>query len=140
MISDVIVKDLDAPLYKELIHQMKIYRSDALFQIESELFNGNYENVLAICYRKLATEYYYDRFKYYYFAFLAKCYFSVGDDENLKDICERFRMCVESEKPKFGKKVRNKFLSFTFFDAYLKGDIDACEQYVCKQLQSIESI
>lgn len=136
MISGTILDQLDAPLYSEIVRQGKIYVPSAIYQMQAEYYLGNYENVIAICNRKLAEKRVSKKYKYYYLAFLANCYFDIGNEEKTKESCDFFYQSVAKEK--HNKRIIKQFSVFEFIQGYLKRDFDICNQYIHKHHSPIK--
>ena len=119
---------LDAPLHYELVKQGKIAAYTAVFQIQAEYFVGHYANVIALCYEKLNDKRVNKRWKYYYLSYLANTYFDLGEEERLREVCDRFYRELASERKR--ERIFKRFRGFSFFSTYLNRNFEACEQYL----------
>ena len=73
-----------------------------------------------------------ERYRYHYLNYLANVYFDIGDDENLRKVCEQYESALVNEDPKKQAKFRTYFSRMTFYGFYLNQDIDACMDLVNK--------
>jgi len=121
---------LDAPLYYALVKRGRMAGVSAIHQIQAEYFVGHYANVISLCNQKLEARRADKQWKYYYFSYLANSYFNLGDDERLREICNRFYQSLASERKK--DKIFKRFEGFSFFSVYLNRNFEACEQYLSK--------
>ena len=121
-ISGIILDDLDAPLYREVISTSGIGAKNIFLEMESRFFVGDISAAVAIgeaLYRNgSATE----RHRYMSLPFLAQYYYCLGDDEGLASVCRRFR---DSEHPHRGKYWKNTEKVITKYEYYLAGDYDS---------------
>ena len=119
---------LDAPLHYELVKQGKIAAYSAVYQIQAEYFVGHYANVIALCYEKLNDKRVNKRWKYYYLSYLANTYFDLGEEERLREVCDRFYRELASERKR--ERIFKRFRGFSFFSTYLNRNFEACDQYL----------
>ncbi len=125
-IGSVLTNKFDPDTYLALIYQGKVDSPAAIRQIPGEYFCGNYQNVISICNTKLADPKMAKRYKYYYLTYLANTYFDIGDDENLRLTCDRYREALSAEKPSKQEKIRKNYIRMDLFETYLNRDIDTC--------------
>ena len=83
-----LLKDLNAPLYREIIAQGKLFVPSAIWQLQAEYFVGEYRNAVSICHQKLGAPQIPKKYRYHYWVFLANVYFDIGDDNALAAICQ----------------------------------------------------
>ncbi len=129
-ILSIVNKKLDADTYLATVYQGNFDTPAALWQLYGEYFCGHYQNAVSICKIKLADPKTAKRYKYHYLTYLANVYFDVGDDENLRKICEQYETALAAEKPSKQANLRTRFPRMTFYDYYLKQNIDACMAWV----------
>lgn len=129
-IVSIVSKDLDPDTYLSAIRIGNFDTVDATWQILGEYYCGNYNNVVSICKTKLEDPNMLKRYKYTYLTYLANVYFEVGDDENLRKVCEQFETYLSKEIEQKQPKFRKQFPRMTFYDLYLKNDIDACFKWL----------
>ena len=70
------------------------------------------------------------RYKYHYLTYLANVYFDIGDDEKLRSVCEQYEIALAKEKTSKEANCRTRFARMTFYDLYLKQNIEACITWV----------
>ena len=129
-ILSIMNKKLDADTYLATVYQGKFDTPAALWQLYGEYFCGHYQNVISICKMKLDDPKTSTRYKYHYLTYLANVYFDIGDDKNLRSVCEQYEIALAKEKPSKQANCRTRFPRMTFYDLYLKQDIDACITWV----------
>ena len=125
-ILSILNKKLDADTYLATVYQGKFDTPAALWQLYGEYFCGHYQNVISICKMKLDDPKTATRYKYHYLTYLANVYFDIGDDENLRNVCEQYEVGLAKENPRKQENFRKRFPRMTFYDLYLKQDIEAC--------------
>ena len=131
-ISGPIVKDLNAPLYSEIVRQGKMYPHSAQWQLQSEYYVGNYKNALKICNKMLEDPRCYKKFKYYYLFLQANMYFDVDDKDALADVCRKYQNELSNETERKRNKIQKIFAKMDFYQNYLDGNFDSCSSYLSK--------
>ena len=129
-ILSILYKKLDADTYLATVYQGKFDTPAALWQLHGEYFCGHYQNVISICKMKLDDPKTATRYKYRYLTYLANVYFDIGDDEKLRSVCEQYEIALAKEKTSKQANCRTRFPRMTFYDLYLKQNIDACITWV----------
>ena len=125
-ILSILNKDLDADTYLATIYQGRFDVPTATCQLYGEYFCGNYQNTVNICKTKMATAKKTSKHTYGYLSYLANVYFDIGDEEKLRKICEQYEAYLSKEKSRKQAKYRALFARMTFYDLYVKQDMDAC--------------
>ena len=125
-ILSILNKKMDADTYLATVYQGNFDTPAALWQLYGEYFCGHYQNVISICKMKLDDPKTAIRYKYHYLTYLANVYFDIGDDENLRNVCEQYEVGLAKENPRKQENFRKRFPRMTFYDLYLKQDIEAC--------------
>ncbi len=121
----VLTKQMDAPLFAEVIAEMRRTSTDAHLHLNAEWYNGRFQNVVSLCRQLLSDPQVLDRHHYVFFVYLANVYFDVGDEENLRLVCDRFEEKLQSDKK--AARIRKIFLRMQVFRQYLNRDFDAIE-------------
>ncbi len=121
-ITSIIIDDLDAQLYREVITSSGIGATNILFLMESEFFVGNISGAIAIAEAAYENSSVPKKTRISSLAFLALYYYVLGDDEGLASVCRRFR---ESELPRRGKYFKNTEKVISKYEYYLAGDYDS---------------
>ena len=129
-ILSILNKKLDADTYLATVYQGNFDTPAALWQLYGEYFCGHYQNVISICKLKLNDPKTSNRYKYHYLTYLANVYFDIEDNENLRSVCEQYEIALAKEKPSKQANYRTRFPRMTFYDLYLKQNIDACITWV----------
>ena len=104
----------------------KLDAPDSVHQINGEYLCGNYQNVISLCEMKMADPNISKDTKYAYLLYLANVYFDIGDDENLRKICECFNAKLSSEEPKVQKNIRATLSRMELYNSYANNDMDGC--------------
>ena len=131
-VVSVLNKKLEADTYLAMISCGNLDTPAAIWQLYGEYFCGNYQNVISICKMKLHDPKVAERYRYHYLTYLANVYFDLGDDENLRKVCEQYESALINEKPRKQAKFRTYFSRMTFYSLYLNQDIDACMDWINK--------
>lgn len=121
-IFSVILDDLDAPLYREVITKSGIGAKNVLHLMESEFYVGNIRGAIALGEAVYTNASLSAKLRYSALAFLAQYYYCLGDDEELASACRRFREC---SLPKRGAHIRKTEKVIEKFEYYLAGDYDS---------------
>ena len=127
-IFPVLTKEMNAPLYYEIAKRGKV---SFQYQVIGEYFIGNYVNVIALCRKKLANKKISANDEYFALNYLANTYFVLGEDEYLKEICERFYAKLSTDRRR--ERIFKIFRGFEFYSVYLNGNIEACESFLRKK-------
>ena len=125
-----LILHLNAPLHYEIVKQGKLFSPSAVQLIQAEYFVGNYANVIRLCNQKLNDQKAKKNWKYFYLAYLAKTYFDLGEEERLREICDRFYQLLSTDKKR--EKILKRFEDIPFFSVYVNRNLEACEQYANK--------
>ena len=125
-----LIFQLNAPLHYEIVKQGNLFSPSATHIIQAEYFVGNYANVILLCNQKLKEKNAKKLWKYYYLAYLAKTYFDLGEEERLREICDRFYQLLSTDKKR--EKILKRFENIPFFSVYVNRNLEVCEQYANK--------
>lgn len=129
-ILSVLNKKLNADTYLATVYLGNFDTHAALCQLYGEYICGNYQNVISICKMKLDDPKTAKRYKYHYLTYLANVYFDIEDNEKLRKVCDLYETALAKEKPGKQANCRTRFSRMTFYNLYLKQDIDACITWV----------
>ena len=129
-VLSTLVKDLDAPLYYEIIKTGRFYNHLAIEHLQAEFYMGNYSNVLAICNQKLADPKVTKKYGYFYIFYLACVYFRTDDRDRLQQACQQMEAFLANTKAKPSGAGADFVEVFQFYNAYLRSDWDACEKWL----------
>jgi hypothetical protein len=121
-ILSIILDDLDAPLYREVIKQSKNGSRNILWDIQSEFYVGNVRGAIDLCEASLKAGAIRKRDLRAALTFLAGWYFIGGDDEGVASVCRRYR---ELGAPKIKtKQTKLTAQIIAKYECYLAGDYD----------------
>lgn len=121
-ISGVLLDDVDAPLYRDVILAGRIGERNPMLAMESEFFVGNVTAALEIGNAVLKNEKFAKNNAHVILALLAEYNFFIGDDEALVSACKRFRELKMSGFK--SKRIKRMTQSIEKFERYLAGDFD----------------
>ena len=122
-ILGVILDDLDAPLYREVIKSSGIGTRNIFWDIQSEFYVGNVRGAIELCEASLTAGVIRKRDIRAALVFLAQFYFTADDQDGLASACRRFR---ELGEPKIKtEQTRRMAKIIANYEAYLSGDYEA---------------
>lgn len=122
-ILGVILDDLDAPLYREVIKSSGIGTRNIFWDIQSEFYVGNVRGAIELCEASLKAGAIKKKDLRAVLTFLAGWYFIGGDDEGVASACRRYR---ELGEPKIKtEQTRRMAKIIANYEAYLSGDYEA---------------
>ena len=122
-ILGVILDDLDAPLYREVIKSSGIGTRNIFWDIQSEFYIGNVRGAIELCEASLKAGAIKKKDLRAVLTFLAGWYFIGGDDEGVASACRRYRELGEPKiKP---EQTRRMAKIIANYEAYLSGDYEA---------------
>ena len=122
-IRGVILDDLDAPLYREVIKSSGIGTRNIFWNIQSEFYIGNVRGAIELCEASLKAGAIKKKDLRAVLTFLAGWYFIGGDDEGVASACRRYR---ELGEPKIKtEQTRRMAKIIANYEAYLSGDYEA---------------
>ena len=125
-IIDPIDKELNAELFHDIVTEGRLYPPSAMFQICSEYYIGAYNNTVSICKQMLDDPKLDKKFKYTYLTFLAHSYFDVGDEDALREVCERFLAELTKEPKKRKEKLKQQYTAIPFYINFINKNYDQC--------------
>ena len=122
-ILGVILDDLDAPLYREVIKSSGIGTRNIFWNIQSEFYIGNVRGAIELCEASLKAGAIKKKDLRAVLTLLAGWYFIGGDDEGVASACRRYR---ELGEPKIKtEQTRRMAKIIANYEAYLSGDYEA---------------
>ena len=122
-ILGVVLDELDAPLYREVVRTAGFYARNFYYAMDAEFFVGNIPGAIAIGEAVCGDSALSKKHSYATLPFLAEYYYCMGDDEGLASVCRRFREC---RLPRLKtKKVRKMTGIIDKYETYLAGDYDS---------------
>ena len=122
-IAVILLDDLDAPLYRDVVAAGQIAPKSPLVAMESEFFCGNVEGALSIGEALLKSKDFAKKNADLTLLLLAEYNFIIGDDEALASACKRFR---ELKLPRIKTKQTKRMIAcIENYEKYLAGDFEA---------------
>ena len=122
-ILGVILDDLDAPLYREVIKSSGIGTRNIFWDIQSEFYIGNVRGAIDLSEASLKAGAIKKKDLRAVLTFLAGWYFIGDDDEGVASACRRYR---ELGEPKIKtEQTRRMAKIIANYEAYLSGDYEA---------------
>ncbi len=126
-INRIIVNDLDVALYEECIRAGGIYFVSGSERLIPAIMTGDYQSAIDICADRSADPKC-AKIAWYYLVQRAQIYFELDDRDALRTVCDEFEHMVKYAKN--GNGLVGQAPIFTFYRAYLNGDLPACEAYL----------
>lgn len=125
-------------LYRDTLRAAGLNNPISPLYLLGEVAAGEYAHVIDICTAQLErmankyTKFYNKKAKarlhrYRYLHVLALCYFRLGDNEKLSQICQVYRTWLEGEKASDVFHISQTHPQFELYEAYLNKDIEACQ-------------
>lgn len=122
-ILGVVIDDLDAPLYREVVRTAGFYAQNFYYAMDAEFYVGNIPGAIAIGEAVCGDSALSKKHGYATLPFLAEYYYCMGDDEGLASVCRRFR---EYRLPRLKtKRVRKMIRIIEKYETFLAGDYDS---------------
>ena len=122
-ISGILMDDVDAPLYREVIIVGKVGEKNPLLTMESEFFVGNVTAAMQVGNAILKNEKLAKKNAPLTLLLMAEYNFLIGNDESMALACKRFR---ELKLPKFkSKRMKRICDAIEKYEQYLAGDYEA---------------
>lgn len=121
-ILSIILDDLDAPLYREVIKSSGIGTRNIIWDMQAEFYCGNVRGAIELCEASLSAGVIKKRDLRAALVFLAEFYCTLDDREGISSACRRFRELgapkLRTEQAKLMVKIIGKY------ESYLAGDYD----------------
>ena len=121
-ILGVILDDLDAPLYREVIKESKFGARNIFWDIQSEFYVGNVRGAIDLSEASLKAGAIKKKDLRAVITFLAGWYFIGGDDEGVASACRRYRELGSPKIKTKQMKLMNKIIEK--YERYIAGDYD----------------
>jgi len=133
VIFPVLKQNADPEAFSQILEKMKVCTANATEHIISSYLLGDYNKTINICNEKIKDPSQ-QRYAHIYYTYLARCYFDIGDEQQLKTVCKQFEQMTNSVKN--GKELRQKCTLMRFYNLYLDNDYEACKEIYKKILNS----
>lgn len=118
----ILYLQFDAPKYKEVIFS-KGLKPNFLHQIQSALFNGEYQTVINIC-SVLVKGKSKSKYKISYISLMARAYYEMGDFTNLERMCDDFDYYFQDCKNNNSYFKLQQIISY--YRSFISGDYKKC--------------
>lgn len=128
--------ELNPEKYTAFLNAGKIVSKHLFERINAAYYLGDYATVINICHLKLKYEKSLNN-KVLYLLFLARSYFILGDLENVRLVCDKFKELTAMEID--GDKIRKNHIYFRFLDLYLNDNFSECKELYEKVLLKDET-
>lgn len=120
----VLYFELNPQKFKDVIEGAKFFVPSIGYQVFAAYYSGDYQTTINICTKKLLNEKKFKN-KCFYLVTLARVYFLLEDNENLKVVCERFQNSIAYHKK--ADKIRKQYVIMQYFEKYMEGDYLSCQ-------------
>lgn len=122
-ISGILLNDVDAHFYRDIVIAGKFGERNPLFTMESEFFVGNVTAAMQVGNAILKNEKLAKKYAPLTLLLMAEYNFLIGDNEGVDLACKRFR---ELKLPKFkSKRIKHMEKAIEKYEQYLAGDFEA---------------
>ena len=95
VIFPVLKQKADPETFSQILEKMKVCTANETEHVIASYLLGDYSKTIAICNKKI-KDVSQQRYAHIYYTYLARCYFDIGDDQQLKNICEQFEQMTNS--------------------------------------------
>ena len=130
-IANIVLEDIDAELYREVVEVGGLEAKSPLLAMESRFFVGNVEGAISFGEDLLKIEAFAKKNAHMTLLLLAEYNFIIGDDEAVACACKRFR---ESEQQnKNSKRAKRQLACIENYEMFLAGDYEALNRPVGKK-------
>lgn len=119
-----LLNELNPEKYTAFLNAGKIVSMHLFERVNSAYYLGDYATVINICWLKLKNEKSLNN-KVLYLLFLARSYFILGDLENVRLVCDKFKELTAMEID--CDKIRNNHIYFRFLELYLDEKFSECK-------------
>lgn len=120
-IHSILFSKYDAPKYKEVIISNTL-KPSVIHQINSALFNGEYQTVINLCSKVINGKYNY-KLKTGCIACMARVYYEMGDIKNLSLTCNMFDEFLINSKKKINVRIK---LMMRYYSHFISGEYKMC--------------
>lgn len=128
-IANILLEDIDAELYREVVEVGGLEAKSPLLAMESRFFVGNVEGAISFGEDLLKIEAFAKKNAHFTLLLLAEYNFIIGDDAALASACKRFRELPQNNS----KKYRLQLSCIENYEMFLAGDYEALNRPVGKK-------
>ena len=128
-IANILLEDIDAELYREVVEVGGLEAQSPLLAMESRFFVGNVEGAISFGEDLLKIEAFAKKNAYFTLLLLAEYNFIIGDDAALASVCKRFCELPQNNS----KKYKLQLSCIENYEMFLAGDYEALNRPVGKK-------
>lgn len=128
-IANILLEDIDAELYREVVEVGGLEAKSPLLAMESRFFVGNVEGAISFGEDLLKIEAFAKKNAHFTLLLLAEYNFIIGDDVALASACKRFCELPQNNS----KKYRLQLSCIENYEMFLAGDYEALNRPVGKK-------
>ena len=128
-IANILLEDIDAELYREVVEVGGLEAKSPLLAMESRFFVGNVEGAISFGEDLLKIEAFAKKNAYFTLLLLAEYNFIIGDDAALASVCKRFCELPQNNS----KKYKLQLSCIENYEMFLAGDYEALNRPVGKK-------
>lgn len=127
-IEPILYEELNPQKYYMAIYGTNIAQENCYDELTSALHMGDYNTVINICNLKLKDKKF-AKYSYVYYSYIARVYFDLGDNNKLKDTCDKLEKALSDIKPRKRAEALNKAYGprIEFYKKYLDEDYSGCK-------------
>jgi hypothetical protein len=128
-IANILLEDIDAELYREVVELGGLEAKSPLLAMESRFFVGNVEGAISFGEDLLKIEAFAKKNAHFTLLLLAEYNFIIGDDAALASACKRFCELPQNNS----KKYKRQLACIENYEMFLAGDYEALNRPVGKK-------
>jgi hypothetical protein len=128
-IANILLEDIDAELYREVVEVGGLEAKSPLLAMESRFFVGNVEGAISFGEDLLKIEAFAKKNAHFTLLLLAEYNFIIGDDVALASACKRFCELPQNNS----KKYKRQLACIENYEMFLAGDYEALNRPVGKK-------
>jgi hypothetical protein len=128
-IANILLEDIDAELYREVVEVGGLEAKSPLLAMESRFFVGNVEGAISFGEDLLKIEAFAKKNAHFTLLLLAEYNFIIGDDAALASACKRFCELPQNNS----KKYKRQLACIENYEMFLAGDYEALNRPVGKK-------
>ena len=121
----ILIVEKDGDKFSAVLKPSKFFSPSATYRALGSYYSGDQAETVSICAKALKSGAVRGR-EYFFAEKLALSYFELGDDKKLREVLKYFNAYTAASKKV--DAIRKQVGAMKFFEAYLGGDIRACEK------------
>lgn len=124
--AHLLTQDFEPCHYADVLAESGIVSKHGVEQLNAAYYTGDLQRTVDLCVRGLKNKKL-RKVQYWYYVFLARSYFALGDKEALGEVCRAYEAALSKDEK--GEKTRNALTVMRFFALYAEGDLEGCEAH-----------